>query len=355
MISVPAMLMRGGTSKGVYLLKSDLARVSADPNVLLPAVMGSPDHRQIDGLGGGSSTTSKVAIVGPATRPGCDIDYLFAQVDVESMRVDWAPTCGNILAGVGPFAIERGLVATGDGYTSIRVHLVNTGATVTVSVPTPGGQVRYAGGFEISGVPGRAAAIEMVFSEFCGGSTGTLFPTGNPVDDVDGVEVTAIDAAVCAIIAHAEAFGIAGDESPQLLTGDRELLRAIESVRLRAAVAMGLGDVTGRVLPKVMLIAKSHRGDLRSRYFVPSSCHPTHAVSGALCLATAATFSDTVVGRLLPSPFTAGPLVIEHPAGAIDVEVVDGGRSDGISAVLRSTARKLFDGCVFADLDKMVA
>ncbi|ETW21108.1 hypothetical protein MGAST_28035 [Mycobacterium gastri 'Wayne'] len=222
-------------------------------------------------------------------------------------------------------------------------------------MPTPGGQLRYAGGFEISGVPGRAAAIDMVFSEFCGGSTGTLFPTGSPVDDVDGVAVTAIDAGVCAIIAHAEAFGIAGDESPQQLTGDRELLHNIESVRLRAAVAMGLGDVTGRVLPKVMLIARSHRGDLRSRYFVPSSCHPTHAVSGALCLATAATFCDTVVGRLLAHPFSTGQLVIEHPSGAMDVEVIGGGRGDGISAVLRSTTRKLFDGYVFADLDKMAA
>ncbi|ORB84924.1 hypothetical protein B1987_15265 [Mycobacterium kansasii] len=354
MISVPAMLMRGGTSKGVYLLKSDLDHVGTDLNVLLPAVMGSPDHRQIDGLGGGSSTTSKVAIVGPATRPDCDIDYLFAQVDVESMRVDWTPTCGNILAGVGPFAIERGLVAAVDGCTSVRVHLVNTGAVVAVSVHTPGRQVRYAGGLEVSGVPGRAAPVGMVFGDFCGGTTGALFPTGNPLDDIEGVMVSAIDAGVCAVIARAEAFGIAGDESPRQLNNDRGLLRHIETVRLRAAVAMGLGDVTGRVLPKVMLIAKSHRGDLGSRYFVPNSCHPTHAVSGALCLATAATFSDTVAARLLPHRFTAGRLVIEHPAGTIGVEVTGGG-TDGISAVLRSSARKLFDGLVFAELGKAVA
>jgi 4-oxalomesaconate tautomerase len=239
--------------------------------------MGSPDRRQIDGLGGGTSTTSKIAIVGPSTRPDCDIDYLFAQVDIETMRVDWTPTCGNLLAGVGPFAIERGLVAPAQTLTELRVHLVNTGATVVVSVGTPDGQVSYQGDWEVSGVPGRAAPIDVVFSDFCGGKTGSLFPTGNPIDHIDGITITAIDAAVCAIIADAGAFGIAGDESPQQLNSRPDLLAHIESVRLRAALAMGLGDARGRVLPKVMLVSKSDRADVRSRYFVPDSCHPTHA------------------------------------------------------------------------------
>jgi 2-methylaconitate cis-trans-isomerase PrpF len=353
MISLRAMMMRGGTSKGVYLLKSDLDEAGTDPNVLLPAIMGSPDQRQIDGMGGGSSTTSKVAIVGPSTRPDCDIDYLFAQVDVETMRVDWTPTCGNILAGVGPFAIERNLVAAADGRTLIRVHLVNTGATVVVSVLTPGGRVTYEGGWEVSGVPGQAAPIDVAFNDFCGGRTGTLFPTGNPIDDIDGIEITAIDAGVCAIIADAQAFGIAGDESPQRLNSDRRLLADIESVRLRAGLAMGLGDVSGSVLPKVMLVAKSHHGDLQSRYFVPASCHPTHAVSGAICLATAATVPGTVVARMLAHPFTTGPIVVEHPAGTMDIVVAGAGRE--LSAAVRSTARKLFDGMVFADLNRMAA
>jgi 4-oxalomesaconate tautomerase len=351
MISLRAMLMRGGTSKGVYLVKSDLDETGIDPNVLLPAAMGSPDPRQIDGLGGGSSTTSKVAIVGPSIRSDCDIDYLFAQVDVEAQRVDWTPTCGNVLAGVGPFAIERGLVAARDARTLIRVHLVNTGANVAVSVNTPGGHVSYAGGCEISGVPGGAAPIDLVFSDFCGGSIGKLFPTGNPIDDLDGVAITAIDAGVCAIIADAEAFGITGGEAPQVINGDRGLLAKIESTRLRAAVAMGLGDVTGRVVPKVILVSKSKLGDLQSRYFVPASCHPTHAVSGAICLATAASFADTVVWRLLGYPFSGGPLVIEHPAGTMDIEVVRGGGDRVMSASVRSTTRKLFDGRVFADIN----
>jgi len=351
MISVRAMMMRGGTSKGVYLLESDLDETGVDPDVLLPAIMGSPDQRQIDGLGGGSSTTSKVAIVGPSTRPDCDVDYLFAQVDVATMRVDWTPTCGNILAGVGPFAIERGLVAAAPAQTVIRIHLVNTGATVELSVPTPGGQVSYAGDWQIAGVPRRAAPIDVVFSNFCGGKTGTLLPTGKPVDEIDGIAITAIDAAVCAIIAEASQFGIAGDETAQELNRRPELLAQIEAVRLRAALAMGLGDARGRVLPKVILVSKSDGADVRSRYFVPDSCHPTHAVSGAICLATAATVPGTVVAGLLAQPHTGRPIVIEHPAGTINIDITD--HDGGLRAAVRSTARKLFDGSVFADLDSM--
>jgi 4-oxalomesaconate tautomerase len=352
MISMRAMMMRGGTSKGVYLLKSDLDETGLDPNVLLPAIMGSPDRRQIDGLGGGSSTTSKVAIVGPSSRPDCDIDYLFAQVDIATMRVDWTPTCGNLLTGVGPFAIERGLVAAADRHTVMRAYLVNTGATVIVSVPTPGGRVNYEGGWEISGVPGRAAPIDTVFSDFCGGRTGTLFPTGSPVDHVGGVTITAIDAGVCAIIAEAGELGVAGDESPQQLNNDRAMLERLESLRRRAAMAMGLGDVRGCVLPKVMLVSKSGRGDIRSRYFVPDSCHPSHAVSGAICLATAATVRETVVARLLTRPFDAGPIAIDHPAGSMSIEITRPGAGLGLWAAARSTARKLFDGYVFADLSR---
>lgn len=349
MISLRAMMMRGGTSKGLYLLRSDLDGTGLDPDVLLPAIMGSPDRRQIDGLGGGTSTTSKVAIVGPSSRPDCDVDYRFAQVDIATMRVDWTPTCANLLTGVGPFAIERGLVAAAERDTVLRVHLVNTDATVVVSVPTPDGRVRYEGGWEIGGVPGRAAPIDAVFSDFCGGRTGTLLPTGSPVDHIGGVVITAIDAGVCAVIAPAAEFGIAGDESPQQLNSDHAMLQRLESVRRRAAVAMGLGDVRECVLPKVMLVSQSARADIRSRYFVPDSCHPAHAVSGAICLATAATVGDTVVARLLPRPLVAGPFAIEHPAGTISIDV---SAAPGIRAAVRSTARKLFDGYVFADLSR---
>ena len=301
---------------------------------------------------GGSSTTSKVAIVGLSSRPDCDVDYLFAQVDIATSRVDWTPTCGNLLTGVGPFAIERGLVTAADGHTAMRVHLVNTGATVIVSVPTPDGCISYEGGWEVSGVPGRAAPIDTVFRDFCGGRTGTLFPTGKPADNLGGVTITAIDAGVCAVIAEATEFGLAGDEPPRQLDSDRALLEGLESVRLRSALAMGLGDARGCVVPKVMLVSKSARGHIRSRYFVPDSCHPTHAVSGAICLATAATVRETVVARLLARPFRSGAFAIEHPAGMMSIEIICPGGGFGLRAAARSTARKLFDGYVFADLSR---
>jgi 4-oxalomesaconate tautomerase len=187
----------------------------------------------------------------------------------------------------------------------------------------------------------------VVFSGFVGGRK-EMLPTGNAVDEIDGIEISAIDAGVCAIIADAQAFGIAADESPQELNGNQTLLDHIESVRRRAGFAMGLGDVSGSVLPKVMLVTKSHRGDVQSRYFVPATCHPTHAVSGAICLATAATVPGTVVSRLFGDEFGTGRIVIEHPAGTMDIVVAGAGA--GISAAVRSTARKLFDGFVFADL-----
>jgi 2-methylaconitate cis-trans-isomerase PrpF len=202
----------------------------------------------------------------------------------------------------------------------------------------------------VGGAPGGAAPIDLVFRGFCGGRTGRLLPTDNPVDHVGGVAVTAVDAGVCAVIAEAGEFGIAGDESPRRLSGDGRLLERLESVRLRAALAMGLGDAHARVLPKVMLVSKTDRADVRSRYFVPDSCHPAHAVSGAICLATAATIPGTVVARLLAREFQAGPVVIEHPAGTLTVHM--SGRGADLSAAVRSTARKLFDGYVFADVGR---
>jgi 2-methylaconitate cis-trans-isomerase PrpF len=281
-----------------------------------------------------------VAIVGPSTRPDCDIDYLFAQVDLGTLWVDWNLTCGNLLAGVASFAIERGLVLKAHPVTAVRVHLVNCGAAVTVSVGS-------------AGVPGRAAPVELIFDNFCGGRTGKLFPTGRPVDYLGDVAITAIDAGVCAVIADARDFGLTGGESPQQLNGDTQLLDQLERLRLRAAVAMGLGDSRGYVLPKVMLVSESDRADLRSRYFVPDGCNDGHAVSGAVCLATAAAVSDTVAGKLLGRPAGIRPVVLEHAMGTMTVDINRIGSGDlKIGATVRSTASMLFDGYVFADMQK---
>jgi 4-oxalomesaconate tautomerase len=351
MISIRTMMMRGGNSSGVYLLKSELDETGLAPDVLLSAILGSLDERQVDSFGGDGSTTTKVAIVGPSTRPDCDVDYLFAQVDLATLWVDWTLTCGNLLAGVGPFAIERGLIAPADPYTTVRVHLVNTGATVMVSVGTPGARLSYDSGCEIGGVPDFAAATDLVFNNFCGGRTGKLFPTGRPIDIIGDVAVTAIDAGVCAIIAEAKSFGITGSESPEQLNSDAGLLDRLARLRLRAAMAMGLDDPRGYVLPKVLLVSESTRGDIRSRYFLPDSCHPTHAVSAAICLATASAVPDTVAGRMVDRPFRARPIVVEHPTGTMTIDITRAGGNDlGIWAAVRSTAQKLFDGYVFADM-----
>lgn len=338
MISLRTMMMRGGTSSGVYLLKSDIDESGVDPDVLLSVILGSLDPVQIDRLGGDGSTTSKVAIVGPSTRPDCDVDYLFAQVDLSTLWVDWNLTCGNLLAGVASFAIERGLVMEAHPITAVRVHLVNSGAAVTVSVGS-------------GGVTGRAAPIELAFDNFCGGRTGKLFPTGRPVDHLGDVAITAIDAGVCAVIAAARDFGLTGGESPQQLNSDDKLLDRLERLRLRAAVAMGLGDSRGYVLPKVMLVSESERADFRSRYFVPDRCDTGHAVSAAVCLATAGAVSDTVAGKLLGRPAGARPIVLEHPTGTMSIDITRIGNSDlKIGASVHSTAHKLFDGYVFADM-----
>jgi 4-oxalomesaconate tautomerase len=338
MISLRTMMMRGGTSSGVYLLKSDLDETGIDPDILLSVILGSLDPGQIDRLGGDASTASKVAIVGPSTRPDCDVDYLFAQVDLGTLWVDWNLTCGNLLAGVASFAIERGLVTQAYPSTAVRVHLVNSGAAVTVSV---GGGRMF----------GQVTPIDLIFDNFCGGRTGKLFPTGRPIDNLGDVTITAIDAGVCAVIAEARDFGLTGAESPEQLNRDGALLDRLERLRLRAAVAMGLGDSRGYVLPKVMLVSESDRADFRSRYFVPDRCDTGHAVAGAVCLATAGAVSDTVAGKLLGRPAGIRPMVVEHATGTISVDVTRIGSGElKIGASVRSSARKLFDGYVFADV-----
>ncbi|ATL66311.1 2-methylaconitate cis-trans isomerase PrpF family protein [Nocardia terpenica] len=350
LISIEAMLIRGGTSKGLYLSGSDVDASGVAADVLLPALLGSPDPRQIDGLGGASTTTSKAAIVRPSTRPDTDVDFLFGQVDIESAAVDWSPTCGNVLVGVGPFAIERAMVPVRGETTDVRVHLVNTGAQVVLTVQTPTGAVRYDGDEEIAGVPRSAAPVEVTFTRFAGGATGALLPTGKPTDIIDGVEVSCVDAGVCAVLIRAADVGVAGTETPDQLNENRELLQRLESLRLQAGKLMGMGDVTGRVIPKVILLSEATDATIRSRYFVPTSCHPAHAVSGAVCLGSALALPDTIARGLAPGAADSGRYTIEHPAGLIDIGLtVTDGRPAGATVV--RTARKLFDGTVFADID----
>ena len=350
---LPCMLMRGGTSKGAYFLAEDLPAEPQERDQLLLRVMGTPDPRQIDGIGGAHPLTSKVAVISRSPDPGADVDYLFLQVGVEAATVSDRQNCGNILAGVGPFAVERGLVAAADGQTRVRIRMVNSGALATASFPTPGRVVDYDGTTAISGVPGTAAAVLLDFADTEGSAGHGLLPTGRLRDLVDGVEVTCIDNGMPVVVAAAADLGVTGYETPAELAADAELAARIQSLRLKAGQLMGLGDVTDAPVPKTTLVAPPRDGGtVSTRTFIPLRPHASIGVLGAVTVATAVLLEGAVGHDLarLPAPGTA--LGIEHPTGRLDV-VVEIDLDTGIAPprVRRSslvrTARKLFDGTVF--------
>ena len=313
----------------------------------LIGAIGASDPLQLDGVGGGSTLNSKVAIVSRSTRPGCDLDYLFAQVGVGHRSVDTRPNCGNMLSGVAPFAIEQGLIAGCEGTTRARVHNVNTGSRIDVTVRTPGGRVSYEGDARIDGVAGTAAPILLDFVDAWGAVTGKVFPTGRRIDTIDGIEVTCIDAAMPLMIVRAADLGVTGREKPAALDADPVLLARIEALRLEAGRMMGLGDVADSVIPKPVLVSPGDSPDsIVSRYFTPRRCHASHAVTGAIGVATAFALPATVASGAPRAPGNHG-LVIQHPAGQIDVAVEVEGEGDGASitsAALVRTARKIFQG-----------
>ena len=348
---IPCMFMRGGTSRGPFFELSDLP---TDPEVrdrVLLAAMGSPDARQIDGLGGADMLTSKIAMIGPSARKGVDVDYLFAQVWLEQAIVDTTPSCGNMLAGVGPFAIERGLVTPTGDETRVAIHNVNTHSRIQAVIRTPGGEVAYDGEQRIDGVPGTAAPVLLHFTDVAGSKCGAALPTGSPREVICGVAVSCIDVAMPMVLVRARDLGISGYD-PAAIAGDGGLLRRIEAIRLEAGRRMGLGDVTRTVIPKVGLIARPRRGGaIYSCYLTPHHVHAAHAVTGAICVASGCAMHGTVAAtetvRAADSP---GAVRIEHPSGSIDVrlETASGGADTRIvrAGVVR-TARKIMDGQVF--------
>lgn len=344
---IPCLLMRGGTSKGAYFLASDLPADAALRDRVLLAVMGSPDQRQIDGLGGADPLTSKVAIVRPSQRADADVDYLFAQVLVDEPRVDYGQNCGNILAGVGPFALERGLVAPGGAVTPVRIFMENTGQIAVARVPTPGSRVEYAGEARIDGVPGRAAPLVVEFEDVAGSSCGALLPTGNARDRFDGIEVTCIDNGMPVVLLRAEDLGRSGYESREQLDADAELKARLESIRLQAGPRMNLGDVAQRNVPKMCLIAPPRQGGaLSTRSFIPHRCHASIGVFGAVSAATACLVEGSVAVPVARIPSgEAKRLSVEHPSGEFTVELrLQGDELAGCG--LMRTARLLFDGVV---------
>ena len=348
---IPCVLMRGGTSRGPYFLASDLPSDPAKRDAVLLAVMGSPHQLQVDGIGGSNTLTSKVAIVSPSRQKGADVDYLFAQVSVNEAFVDTKPNCGNMLAGVGPFAIECGLVKASNPTTLVRIFNVNTESLIESIVQTPGGQVQYEGSTRIDGVGDPAAPIKLTFLDALGAVTGKLLPTGSALDTIQGVESTCIDMAMPLLLMAAESFGKTGKETPAELDADRAMMQKIESIRLEAGQRMGMGDVSKLVVPKPALMSRpAQGGNIASRYFTPHACHKAHAVTGALAVATAAVLPGTVANRFVePRGFTGGVLTIEHPTGKIEVDLVtraNGGAPEVERASFVRTARRIFDGHV---------
>jgi len=350
--AIPCVFMRGGTSRGPYFLRSNLpGDVEVRDRVLL-AVMGSPDKRQIDGIGGATTLTSKVAMISPSDHPWAEVDYLFAQVEIERAFVDTAPSCGNILAGVGPFAIEKGLVPVQPDTTAVRIRNVNTNSLIEALVQTPDGTVQYDGDACIDGVPGTAAPITLNFRDIVGSKTGKLLPTGETTDVVDGVEITCIDVAMPMVIMRAEQLGKTGYETKDELDSDMELLARMEKIRRQAGQMMGLGDVSESVVPKVSLVAAPQKsGSISSRYFVPHACHAAHAVTGAICVSCCGALRGSVAYPLAtresepPTRF-----LVEHPSGSIEVSLdlsLNGNVLTVNSAGVVRTARKLFEGAVY--------
>jgi len=350
--AIAATLMRGGTSKGPFILASDLPGNPALRDRVLLAALGSPDARQIDGVGGADPLTSKVAIVSPSTRPDADVDYLFLQVVVGEARVDDSQNCGNMLAGVGPFAIERGLVRATPPVTDVRVHMLNTASIAVAHVETPDGGVRYDGDARIDGVPGTAAPIRIDFLDVAGGSCGALLPTGNVRDTIAGVEATLIDNGMPVVVMRAADFGLTGRESPSDLEADAALRARVEEVRLAAGRAMALGDVTKKNVPKMCFIAAPQNGGaVSTRTFIPHRVHKAIGVFGAVSVATACALPGSIAADVAHANGSAGrsmqTLEIEHPTGFFTVEMELAVGPTGMevrrSALLR-TARALMRG-----------
>jgi len=343
------VLMRGGTSKAAYFLAADLPAAGAARDRLLLAAMGHGEPRQIDGIGGGAPLTTKVAIVSASADPRADVDYLFGQVVAAESTIDYAPTCGNILAGVGPFAIERGIVPAADGRTEVRIRMVNTDSFCTAIVCTPGGVVSYDGDTRISGVPGTAAPVLLSFSDIAGSSCGALLPTGRVCDSVDGVAVTCIDNGMPVVLIRAADLGASGYETPQQLDADAALKARLESIRLQAGQMMGLGDVAARVVPKMTLVAPARDGGaICTRTFIPRRCHDAIGVLGAVSVATACLLEGSVAAAIAPhADARENDLSIEHPSGEFTVRLTRGERPGEFSAVaLLRTARALMRGQV---------
>ena len=351
--AIPCTVMRGGTSKGLYFHAADLPQDPARRNKLLLAAMGSPDPRQIDGLGGAHPLTSKVAVISRSTRVDCDVDYLFLQVFVDRADVSDGQNCGNILAGVGPWAIEEGLVPIAGNLTPVRIFMVNTSGIAIAHVTTPNSAVEYEGTAKIDGVPGTAAPIAIDFLDVAGSSCGALFPTGSVRDTVEGIQVTCIDNGMPVVILRASDFGKTGTETPDDLEADAELKTRIEAIRLAIGPRMNLGDVTKKTVPKMCLVSPPREGGaIATRTFIPHRVHESIGVLGAVSVATACLAKGSIAAEVarINAQGAVTKLDVEHPTGFFTLEIEiepDGATIKAKRSALLRTARLLMRGEIF--------
>ena len=344
---IPCLWMRGGTSKGAYFLASDLPADAAARDALLLRIMGSPDAAQIDGIGGADPLTSKVAVLSPSTRADADVDYLFLQVFVDQPLVGDTQGCGNLLAAVGPAAIERGLVAATGDETQVRIHMVNTKEVAVATIRTPRGRVSYDGEARIDGVPGSHAPVPLIFDALAGSMCGALLPTGRVVDRIDGIACTLIDNGMPCVVMDAGDFGLTGQEDRDALDADQALKARLEAIRLQAGPLMALGEVAEKSVPKMTLVSASPDAVIGTRSFIPHRCHATIGVFAAVTVATACTLQGSPAGRLASLP-DGNVFRIAHPTGAAEVILRRAPDGTVTQAGTLRTARKLFDGRVFA-------
>lgn len=342
------MWMRGGTSKGGYFLAEDLPQDIAERDALLLRIMGSPDNRQIDGMGGANPLTSKIAVVKKSERPGIDVDYLFLQVFVDKAFVTDMQNCGNILAGVGPFAIERGLVTSEGERTEVHIFMENTNQIAIASIETSNDQVNYEGSARIDGVPGTSAPVPIIFEDTAGSTCGALLPTGNNVDVIDGISATLIDNGMPCVVMDAYDLGITGLETVAELEANDTLRAKLEAIRLKAGHMMNLGDVTEKSVPKMTMVSPATKGGaISTRTFIPHRCHTSIGVLGAVSIATACLLQDGPAAKLARVAEGSEKLMsIEHPTGEMKVVATLDGETITRAGILR-TARKLFDGQIF--------
>ena len=357
--SIPTVYMRGGTSKGLIFNKKDLPSDKRKLTKYLLAAMGSPDTRQINGMGGATSVTSKVCIISKSQEIGVDIDYFFAQVVVDQALVDYGPTCGNMLSAVGPYSIEQGLIEAETDNTKIIIRAVNTGSIIEATIPTPNKKILYSGNYKVAGVPGEGAAILLKFKNLVGGVTGKLLPATKTIITINDIEVTCLDVSMPMVMANAIDFGIKGNETSLQLNSNESLLKKIEKIRLLAALKMGMGDVSGKVLPKVALLSQPlNGGSITSRYFTPNTCHETHAATGTNCIAAACLIPGTIASKISNIKANGEDrILVEHPLGTIDC-IVETSKTEQttsndyiISCGVYRTARKIMDGKIYIPVD----